>query len=453
MSTPGAANETALPSSALIIYGLPYLSYAVAFQPLALYVPAFYSDDLALPLAGVGLAIAASRLLDVVTDPLIGTLGDRTQTRWGRRRPWIALGALPLLLAMWMVFAPVAPVSLPYLFGWTTVLFLAFTIIDLPYKAWGAELSTDYHERSRIAAWREALGFGGQLLAIVVLLGVQWLGYSEPAQQLKAIALSMLITLPPFLALALWRVPERPPDRLHVEQTAGWAGLKLLVGNTAFQRIIVSVVLFCSGLTIQATLHRIVLDHVAGQPELFLPMLLCENTLTIAVVPLWKRIAYRIGKHRALSLAALWVGAWSLFLPLFGKGDGLWLVTLLVVRGMSFAPILFLANAIAADVVDADTLASGRQRTGLFFAVWAMISKLAIAIGVVLGTGIPALFGIEPSVPSSFTAAAEFALMGVYGWLPGLLMAAGAMALWHFPITHEAQRQLRAKIAAGGEQP
>jgi glycoside/pentoside/hexuronide:cation symporter, GPH family len=433
----------------LLAYGLPYLAYAVVFQPMALYIPAFYADDLALPLAGVGMAIAASRALDLFTDPLIGMLGDRTRTRWGRRRPWVAIGALPMLLAIWMVFVPPAHVGLGYLLFWTCILFLAVTLVDLPYKSWGAELSTDYHQRSRITAWREALGFGGQLLAVGVLLGAHLFGYHTAREQLTIIALTVLIALPPFLSLALYTVPERPPEHLAGTTAFGWQGIKLLLANPAFVRIIGTVVLFCTGLTIQSTLHRLVLSHIVNRTDLFLVMLLLENLCTIAAVPLWKAMAYRSSKHRALALAVLWVGLWSLLLPLCDRPGTAWpLVVLLVIRGIPFASILFLANSIAADVVDYDTVASGRQRTGLFFALWTMMTKLSVALGILLGTLIPASFGIEPSQSDSFSEAAKFAMLGVYGWLPGILMAASAVCLWHFPMTRERQQQLRAQILA-----
>ncbi|MGH8626135.1 MAG: MFS transporter, partial [Gammaproteobacteria bacterium] len=115
--------------------------------------------------------------------------------------------------------------------------------------------------------------------------------------------------------------------------------------------------------------------------------------------------------------------------------------------GAGFASLLFLANSMAADVVDYDTVQSGRQRTGLFFAAWAMVTKLAIALGIGLGTLIPASFGFEP-VAASHSEVALNALMATYGWLPGALMTLGAAVLWRFPITHERQKQLCAEIAA-----
>jgi GPH family glycoside/pentoside/hexuronide:cation symporter len=432
--------------SAIVLYALPYMSYAVVALPLALFVPSFYADELALPLATVGYAIAASRALDILLDPLIGTLSDHTHTRYGRRKPWIVAGTPLFLLAAWMLLVPGEGVSSTYLLVWTALLFVSFTLVDLPFKAWGAELSTDYGERSRITAWREAFGFAGQLVFVAVLLLLQLSGRDTAHIQLQAVAWTLALTLPPLLALALWVVPEPRPEELSGRRPRGWGALLVLIKNPALQRMLIAVVVFVAAVVVQATLHRLVLAHVILSPEIFPTLLLVENVVTIAAVPLWMWISHRIGKHRALSAAALWAGLWSLALPIFSAGQAWGLCAVLVVRGSSFASILFLANSIAADVVDYDTVASGHQRTGLLFALWAVIYKLAIALGILLATVIPAWFGFEPSAPSP-DESAKLALMGVYGWLPGIMMGLGALALWNFPIDEARQRALRALIA------
>lgn len=435
-----------VPRSAIVLYALPYMSYAVVALPLALFVPSFYADELALPLATVGYAIAASRVLDILLDPLIGTLSDHTRTRFGRRKPWIAAGTPLFLLAAWRLLVPAEGVSSTYLLVWTALLFVSFTLVDLPFKAWGAELSTDYGERSRITAWREAFGFLGQLVFVAVLLLLELAGPHTPHVQLQAVAWTLAVTLPPLLALALWVVPEPRPEELRGRWPQGWGALLVVIKNPALQRMLTAVVLFVGAVVVQATLHRLVLAHVILAPEVFTTLLLVENVVTIAAVPLWMRISRRVGKHRALSAAALWAGLWSLALPFFYAGQAWELCAVLVVRGSSFASILFLANSIAADVVDYDTVASGHQRTGLLFALWAVTYKLAIALGILLATVIPASFGFEPSAPSH-DESAKFALMGVYGWLPGIMMGLGALVLWHFPIDEARQRALRALIA------
>jgi Na+/melibiose symporter-like transporter len=211
-------------------------------------------------------------------------------------------------------------------------------------------------------------------------------------------------------------------------------------------RMIGAVLCFVSGVMVQGTLHRLVLTHVFAREDLFPIMIFLENVATLAAVPLWLRISQRVGKHRAVALSALWLGAMSLPLPLFGPGDGTAFVAWMVLRGTSFASILFLSNSMAADVVDHDTVASGHQRTGLYFGVWGMTIKAAVAVGVLLGTVLPSALGFDPAI-SAPTGAAKAALLAVYAFVPGLLMALGAPFLWNFPITKEVQERLRAQIA------
>ncbi len=431
----------------MIFYSLPHLTHTVVLLPMALFIPAYYADDLALPLATVGLVIAASRIVDVFTDPLIGVLSDRLQTAWGRRRPWLIAGTPLLMLSTWMVFVPGEDVSIEYLLVWTCLLYLGFTMVDLPYKAWGAELSTDYSERSRVAAWREGMGAAGQVLFLVILMTMAYFGYDSDRQQLLAIALVVVVTVPPLMILMVLNVKERPPDRLGGTSVSGWQGVMLVINNRAFLRTAVSIMLLGAALICQATLHKLVLTHVVGSPELFAPMILGEQLAALAALPFWMWVSDRIGKHRAVTLAALWVGLCSLAFPLIGAGDSVFYITLIVLRGSSFTSIFFLSNSIAADVVDYDTVTSGQQRTGLYFSVWGMAIKFSVAIGVLLGTWLPASFGFEPSA-AQHSELALLALMMVYGWVPFLLMLCAAPLLWNFPINQQRQRQLRAEIEA-----
>ncbi len=431
----------------MAFYGLPHLTHAIVILPMVLFIPSFYADDLALPLASVGLVIAISRLLDVFTDPVVGILSDHWHTKWGRRKHWLVIGTPLLMLSTWMLFVPGGSVSVAYLLIWTSLLFFAFTLFDLPYKAWGAELSTDYNERSRIAAWREAFGAGGHIIFLLILIAMGLLGHHGNREHLMVIALMVCISLPVFVALTVFNVPEKSPEKLDGPIHIGWSGLKLILHNKAFKNTVIALILFVTGLMIQATLHKMVLKHVVGRPELFSPMILAETLASLAALPLWIRLSYRTGKHRALTLAGLWIGLWSLALPWVGQGDIVFYITLIVFRGSSLAAIIFLSNSIAADVVDHDTLASGRQRTGFYFSLWGMTIKMAIGLGVFLGTSLPALYGFEPSL-ATHSPATEFALMRIYGWLPCVFMLLAFPFLWNFPINREKHQELRAQIEA-----
>jgi glycoside/pentoside/hexuronide:cation symporter, GPH family len=162
-------------------------------------------------------------------------------------------------------------------------------------------------------------------------------------------------------------------------------------------------------------------------------------------MPVWIWLSDRIGKHRALAFAGAWIGLWGLALPFVGYGDIELYLTLIVLRGSSLASIIFLSNSIAADVIDHDTVASGRQRTGFYFSIWGMAIKLAIGLGVLLGTNLPAYYGFVPSL-AHHSPATEFALMRIYGWLPCILMLLAFPILWNYPITEEKQQALREQI-------
>ncbi len=446
MNTP-PKDRPPLPRRYMVYYGLPHLTHAVVTLPMALFIPAFYADDLGLPLAGVGAAIAASRILDMFIDPVVGSLGDRLHTRWGRRKPWIAIGTPLLMLSAWMVFAPSGHPSLPYLLVWSSLLFLAFTLVDLPHKAWGAELSTEYSERTQVAAWREGFGAGGQILFLAVLSVMGLLGHANNRDQLQAIAAIIVASLPLLVGVSLAKVPEFPAEILAGAHERGRQSLRLVVQNRAFRLTLATLILLGAAVMIQATLHKLVLTHIVHRPEIFAAMIFGENLVSLAAVPFWLAVSNRLGKHRAIMLAALWIGLWSLGFPLVGEGDVKLFVAFILLRGSSLASIFMLANSIAADVIDHDIVASGRHRSGLYFAVWGIAIKLAVAIGILLGTALPAAFGFEPSLPMQ-TAQTQRWLLLIYGWLPCLLIALGMPLMWNFPIDKARQRQLREQIAA-----
>ncbi|MDJ0852504.1 MAG: MFS transporter [Myxococcota bacterium] len=434
------------PRLRLVTYALPSLVSSVAALPLVLFVPAFYADDLGVPLAAVGVALAASRLLDVVTDPLIGMASDRLRLRWGRRKPWIVLGTPIFAVALWQLFVPGGAASTGSLLGWSALLYLGFTMIDLPHKAWGAELSPDYDERSRITSWREGLSTGGQVALLAALVAWGAGGVSDAASQLRGIALVVVIALPLLVAAAVLTVPEGRPQGFVHEPRSFVAGLRLVAANPAFRRMIGCVVFFVSGIAIQGTLHRLVLADVMRDEARFPLMLLVENVATLAAVPLWLRISLGTGKHRTLTAAALWLALFSVPLVFLREGDTTTLIVLIAIRGSSFASILFLANSIAADVIDLDTLASGEQRSGLYFAVWGMTTKLSLALGVLLGTALPAAFGYDPAADVT-SPAVQARLMATYGGVPALLMGIGALFLRGFPVTRERHAAVRAELS------
>ena len=280
-------------------------------------------------------------------------------------------------------------------------------------------------------------------------MALAWLatnGIESASLQLRGIALVVVVALPILMALCVATVPEAPAPTRERPPYGTWAGLVIVARNPAFLRMVFCVLLFVSGIAIQGTLHRLVLADVMGDESRFPWMILFENVATLAGVPCLARdledasasTARCSGQHSGSPV-------WSLPLIFLREGQTTVLIATIVVRGSSFASILFLSNSIAADVIDLDTLESGEQRSGLFFAVWGMVTKLSLALGVLLGTALPAAFGYEPALDAT-PPVIQARVMAIYGAVPALLMAAGALFLVGFPITRERHAAIRAAL-------
>jgi Na+/melibiose symporter-like transporter len=103
---------------------------------------------------------------------------------------------------------------------------------------------------------------------------------------------------------------------------------------------------------------------------------------------------------------------------------------------------------MAADVIDVDTLETGEQRSGLYFSLWGMVNKGAVALGVLLATNLSTLLDFQPTLGVENTAGAKLAVACLYSVIPAGLALVALPLLWRYPITRERQAELRARIRA-----
>ncbi len=445
----------------MALYGLVNLPTSIVGLPIALYIPAFYSQNLGLSLAMVGTLIALSRLTDVVTDPAIGIASDRWQTRFGRRKPWMVFGMPLKVLSLWMLFVPDSSfaitlwqmlggesVSNLYLFVWISLLYLGFTLVDLPYRAWGAELSTDYDERSRVTGWREAFGYGGTLLALLVPL-IMSVAFDRPgaSNALFGVAALVVFMMPLLTLPALIWVRELPVRGAPVAARVHWKrGLKIVWANGPYRRLVISLLFLVAAVSMTASLSFFFVGSVMEETfDRYAIFILAYYVSSSLAIPIWFAISRRLGKHRTVVVGILWLSLWSAFIPLLGPGHYWLFFGIMMLKGSAVGALVFLPASMAADVVDLDTLRTGEQRTGLYFSLWGMVNKGAVAVGVFLATNGAAWFGFDPvSTANSETAKLGVALL--YSVIPALLACVALPLLWKYPLTRERQERMRAHI-------
>lgn len=436
-----AQQDTVLSRPLLLAYALPGLPLAAVLLPLFVFLPTFYAKDLGLGLTLVGGLLLAARITDIVSDPLVGALSDRFGWPLGRRRSWMILGTPLLMFAVYRLFLPPPQADGTYLLAWMVLVYLGATLILLPYSAWGAEISGDYNERSRISSAREGFVVLGTLFAAALPA----LTAADQGTALAIIAWSVICLLPLAVGIAVATVPEghkRQRPRLNWRQ-----GASVLYRNRPFRRLLAAYFLNSAANGLPAALFLLYVDHVLNAAVWSGLLLFTYLACGVAAIPLWLKISARWGKHRTWMAAMLLATAVFLLVPLLGTGDQWWFLAICVVTGIALGADLTLPASMQADVVDLDTLKSGRPRTGLYFALWGIATKLALALAVGIAFPLLDLLGFRVAAATQ-TPQALLALTLFYSLLPAAFKL-GAIALFAgYPITAARQGRIRRLIAA-----
>ena len=429
----------------LFLYGFPALTLAVLTLPFYILVPSFYARDLGLSLAAVGSALLIVRLIDALSDPLIGLLADRWRPSYGRRRTWFGLASIPAVIAAWFVFVPPAGAGTTYLALWGAALSVAWTAAIVPYTAWGAEISTSYAGRARVVAWRESFGVAGTVLALSATAIVPLMGFPGQANVLFALALCVVVGVPLSVGAAVTLLPEPRDDT--VQHVAFKEGLAQLRANRPFVRLLSAFFLNGFGNGFPATLFLFFVTDRLQAGTYAGPLLLLYFLCGVLGVPFWLWLATKTSKHRAWALGMIMACICFVAAPFIAAGQVWAFAAVCIGTGLALGADLVLAPAIQADVIDVDTANTGTQRAGLYFALWGFATKLALALAI--GTAFPLLAwaGFDPAsqlrTPFGLTTLAV-----LYSIVPiGLKL--GAIALvWNFPIDAAAQILLRQRIEA-----
>ena len=438
-----------LKNSTLFYYALADMPVMMSIFPVIVFIPRFYASDVGVPLALVGTFILITRIIDVFTDPLMGYVSDHTRSRFGRRKPWVFLAMPIMMVAIYHLFMPPETAGGFYMFVWMTVLGLGTTMMLIPYYAWGAGLTTDYYDRSRVTGFRAGAGVVGQLTAqpVPAIALLVW-GIGGSATVLELVWITMLLIMPICVTLTVWKTPE--PEHAIRSVVPLMAGLKVMVTNGPFLRLVVAFMIGQIGLNITTPLYIFFVADVLGAEDQSILMLSLFYITNLSSIPFWVWLAGKIGKHRAYIGAFLLIACAHPFYMLLGPGDFWWMAPVTIATGFAaggFSQVL--PNSMKADVIDLDTLRSGENRAGLFFSAWSFAQKATASIGASI-----AMFGLAwwgfNAEPGAVNGSEElFGLRFLFSTFPSLFFISGALMVWNYSITADKHAEIRAALDAG----
>lgn len=446
--TETAARSAALGTGVLAAYALPAFSQSLIHGPVNGIIQGIYAKDFGLPLAAIATVLLVASIADALVNPLVGYASDRHRQGGGSRKPWILVGTLVCMAATWFLYAPSPPVTTAYFLAWLLLAYVGWALVEVPHAAWMPEITAQYDERTRLAAWRATCMYLG-VIAFMALPYLPFLSsHTFSAESLRWTAILALVALPTFALVALLVVPSgaNPVGVGATRPRIEWRGV---LRNRPLHVFALAFLLYqLAPGVLNGVLFFYVVTHL-GQGDVLAGLMLMSVVAGLVSIPAWGWLCQRIGKHRAWALSCA-MGA--LLIPCFalvpaGAAGVPWLAALQLGVVVAFAIFPVAAPAVLADVIDYARLRYGADYGGSYFAIYNVFYKSLANVGGAVALAAVGFAGFDPQLPAQ-SGGATAALLVVFCGVPALLLALAVPLIWRFPIDERRQRIIARRLAA-----
>jgi glycoside/pentoside/hexuronide:cation symporter, GPH family len=430
-----------------VAYGLGDTASNIVFQTVMLFLSYFYTDIYGISPAVVGVLFLSVRIFDAVTDPLMGALTDRTETRWGKFRPYLLWLAVPFGVISVLAFTTPdfsEQGKIVYAFITYSLLMIAYTAINIPYCALGGVLTADPKERVEVQSYRFVFGMlGGLIVTALTIPLVNWFGNGDKAlgYQLTIAAMSIVGIVMFLLCFAGTKERIKPPEQ---QKTKIRQDMAILWRNDQWRILCFAALILLVGLVMRSTLAIYYVKYYLGREDLitwFVTIGMIGNILGCGLSSIMAKRICKIKLYISLQLISAVVCAGSFFI---GKEQ----ITLAFVIYFLWSFIIQMATPLLwakmADVVDYGHWKSGIRVTGMVYSSVVFFIKLGLALGGAFAGWLLALYGYEAGVPQS-----DSSLQGIvlsFTLIPAAMSILVAMVMRFYRLTDEKVREIQSGI-------
>lgn len=453
MTSSGSSQKTIndvsqkLPLRTKLLFSTGDLSTSIPLAILMFFQLFFLTDVAGLRPDYAGWAVGMSRIWDAINDPLFGLISDRIRTRWGRRRPLLLFGAVPLglsFIAMWVV-PPFDMLGKAIYYAVTFIIFdTIFTLVHVGYNALTPEMTSDYDERSSLNGYRMVLSISGTLGAIIL---ATVLGWSISDQRLLfsviGVSLGLVTIVPPLIVFKITR--ERPAETLPPALPMLDA-LRLTLKNRPFQMVMGLYLLSWTTASILAAVLIYFANYFLLIPDQANYFVLAAQGSAIAFIPVVVWLARKLDKRRAFMIGSI---AWMVVLSgifLIQPDQATATYLLAVLSGLGIATAYVLPWAMIPDIVEYDQQSSGQRREGSFYAFASFFQKLATGLALwAMGMFLASSGYITPQIGQPLPVQPEAVILTIRifaSLLPAVLLVGAIIFAWSYPITRESHQAL-----------
>lgn len=427
-----------------LAYGAGDFGPAVAANLLVFFWLPFLTNTVGLAAGIAGSILSISKIWDVVNDPVVGVLTDRTRSRWGRRRPWLLFGAIPFGLAFFAQWLVPFPGNLSASFWYYLALALVFSslyaVVNLPYTALTPELTDDYDERTSLSNYRFAFSIGGSLISGVTFpLILQQFGERSALAHAVAAGLWAVLSVPPLFWCFLGtreRYQAAPASTIPlIEQ------LRIAFANRAYLYVV--GLYLCSWLAVQLV-ATVVPYYVSFWMRLsnnwLAGTILAIQGAAFAALFVWNAVSERIDKQKVFYLGMVFLLTALTGLAFLQPGQQNWMIALSVVAGIGVSTVYLIPWSMLPDVIDVDELETGERHEGVFYALLVLLQKVGLALSLLLVGQILQFSGFEGTA-SQQPDSALLALRAIICPIPAVALLGSLLFAWLYPITREKHQQ------------
>lgn len=460
-------------------YGFGDMSSSMFWKIFSYYLPFFYSNIFGLSLAHAGTLVLVTKLYDAVSDPVMGLIADRTNTRWGKYRPYLLWIAIPFAIAgVLAFFTPQTDnYTFKHVYAYVTYILMmtVYTAINVPYGAMLGVMTDDSREKSVFSSFRMFFAFIGSFIAmgsfepllklrqsIVGTLPAEWtLADSTPADWTIAVSVIGIVCAVLFILSFLMtreRVTEaemaKEPVKENSDETAKTSvaeDLKALVANGPWWMLLgggIAILLFNC---VRGGAAAYYFADVLGTNAIFtLALFLTVGEISQLVgVVVTVPVSEKIGKKATFLLVLVAVTVLSIivaFLPETPAGMWALLVSQILICiaiGIN-SPLLW---SMFADVADYSELKNGRASTGLIFSSSSMAQKFGAAFGSAIVLWVLMAFGYDNAKGAVQTPEALATIKALISWIPAIGSAAGIAIMLGYPLTDKKMSDIRQELS------
>lgn len=441
ISAPSGAGRLSTP--VIFAFASAAIPAAALGLVLGVYMPRFFASHLHIGLLAVGGAVATVRLIDVFFDIIIGWGMDRTRTRFGRYRVWYVIGMPILMLAVYELFNPPAGVGVGYLMTWLLVMYAGISISTLAHQAWAANIATDYHERSRVIGWMQAVGiFGAVSLLLLPLLSH---GLIDPSKGSSMSILGWIImaAIPITTLLVVVATPERIKPEAKKETFALKDYIRTITRPTMVRLILADLFLTLGPGTTGPLYIFFFHDAKGFEPSVVSLLLIPFIGAGVLGAPFWARVAKRFSKHRTLQIAAVCYAVAQTTLMAIPAGLLVPTAFGMFAVGFCSSAFLLLVRSMVADYADEMKLEQGAERTGMLYAMVILTQKIGSSITVSIVFPILAFVGYNAMEGAVNTERAITGLEMCYLFAPVILVLVGAAMVFGYKLDDKRHAEIR----------